>query len=48
MAFRGLLLDLEGVLYQGEAPLPGAAEPSSGWPPASPRGDAQVPDTSRG
>ncbi len=25
MAFKGLLLDLEGVLHQGAAPLPGAA-----------------------
>lgn len=48
MAFRGLLLDLEGVPYQGDVSLRGAAEPSSGWPPGSPRGDAQVPDTSRG
>lgn len=26
MTFRGLLLDLEGVLYQGDTPLPGAVE----------------------
>ncbi len=26
MTFRGLLLDLEGVLHQGDTPIPGAAE----------------------
>ncbi|MEO3431088.1 TIGR01458 family HAD-type hydrolase [Pelagibius sp. CAU 1746] len=26
MTFRGLLLDLEGVLHQGDAPIPGAVE----------------------
>jgi len=26
MTFRGLLLDLEGVLYQGDTPIPGAVE----------------------
>ncbi len=30
MTFRGLLLDLEGVLHQGDVPIPGAAEALKG------------------